>query len=224
MLDKPHPDTAERHSPLDIARAHRAAVQGRIVKLSAERDRLRTAEGAEREARAALDALGREEVAAARAWASEGAPGNAPAVDGTKRAKLTAALVTAEAASAAARGAGAGIDAELADAQQDVVRTGRQIEAVALDTLSAEFLTRWGAIVERAAGFREEIAGALAALSYLRALAEDRAIHGREGDAVALHRRAEPLSRNLGLDLMPTVGETNAHVPAWAARFADLTR
>jgi len=217
MLDKPH-------SPLDVLRAHRAAVAGRIARLTGERDRLRSAEDAEREAVAALAELGRQEIAAARAWAASGASSSAPAVDAAERVRLTAAVVEAEAASAAARGAGVGIDAELDDARREMADLGRQIEDAALDHVLFQFGTLQQEIAADGAALRTKIAGALGLVESVRAVAERHEDQGRHERAMKTHWRLQPLYNRLTLDLGPTQGEVAAQVAEWTSLLTDLGR
>jgi len=214
----------DTHSPLDVLRAHRAAVTGRIARLTSERDRLRRAEDAEREAVAALDELGRQEIATARTWASSGAPGSAPAVDAAERARLTAVVIEAEAASAAARGAGAGVDAEIGEAWRQVADIDRQVEDAAL----AAVLDRFGPLQQEIAAdgvvLRIKIARALGLVEAVRAMAERHEDQGRHERAMAIHRSIQPLYGRIALDLGPTQGEVAAQVAEWTTRLADLAR
>jgi len=217
MLDTPH-------SPIEILRAHRAAVTGRIARLTTERDRLRRAEDAERDAVAALAELGRQEVAAARTWASGTAPGSAPAVDAAERTRLTAAVVEAEAASAAARGAGAGVDAEIGEAWREVGEIDRQVEDAALDAVLSRFGPLQQEIAADGAVLRTKIACALGLVESVRAVAERHEDQGRHERAMTTHRRLQPLYNRLALDLGPTQREVAAQVAEWASLIADLGR
>ncbi len=217
MLDQPH-------SPVEILRAHRAAVTGRIARLAAARDRLRSAEDAEREAVAALAELGQQEIAAARTWASGSAPGSAPVVDAAERARLTAVVVEAEAASAAARGASGAVDVEIGEAWRQVGEIDRQVEDAALDAV----LSRFGPLQQEIAAdgvvLRGKLARALALVEAVRGSAERHEDQGRHECAMAVHRRLQPLYGRLTLDLGPTQREVAAQVAEWTSLLTDLGR
>jgi len=215
---------AEQHSPIEILRAHRAAVTGRIARLAAERDRLRSAEDTEREAVAALAGLGQQEIDAARTWASGSAPGSAPVVDAAKRAELTANLVTAQAGAEAGRGAGADVDQELADASREAVDLAGQIEMAAVADIVARFGGEWSDVQIRAVELRATIARALAVLQFLRDRADEHRTRGREAEAMAIFRQVEPLYSGLSLDFNPTNGEVHGFSAAWEQHFRDLIR
>jgi len=217
MLDRPHTD-------LEILKAHRGALNGRLVRLQGERTRLHEAEGVERDARVALDALGRDEVDAIRKWASTGAPGPAPKGDPERRAALTADLVVAEAASAAARGAGAGVDAELATVQTEAAGLAKQIEMAAVAEMIDQFQAKWAEIREDAVRLSSEIARALAITVTLRDRVDHLDVRGRPDDAQRIRRMLEPLYSGLSLDFNPTNGEVAGFSAAWAEHFAALTR
>ncbi len=215
---------AEPHSALDVLRAHRAAITGRIARLTSERDRLRSAEDAERDAVAALAELGRQEIAAARAWASGTAPSSTPAVDAAERARLTTAVAHAEAASAAARGAGAGVDVEIGEAWREVGEIDRQVEDAALDAV----LSRFGPLQQEIAAdgvvLRGKLARALALVEAVRGSAERHEDQGRHERAMTVHRRLQPLYGRLTVDLAPTQREVTAQVAGWTSLLADLGR
>jgi len=217
MLDTPH-------SPLDVLRAHRGAITGRIARLTTERDRLRRADDAERDAVAALAELGRQEVAAARTWASSGAAGSAPAVDAAERVRLTIAVAATEAQAAAARGAGADVDAEIGEAWRQVGEIDRQIEDAALAAVLDRFEPLREEIAADGAALRTKIAGALGLVESVRAVAERHEDQGRHERAMAIHRSIQPLYGRIALDLGPTQGEVAAQVAEWTSLLTDLGR
>src|ERR1700730_6433333 len=88
-------------------KAQRSELLGRVVQLTAARQQLDAATDGERAAKAAIAELEAAEIAAARKWASTGAVGAAPSGEIGRRTKLVANLSAAQAAAAAARGAGA---------------------------------------------------------------------------------------------------------------------
>ncbi len=217
MLDTPH-------SELEILKAHRGALNGSLIRLQAERNRLHDAEAAETEALAAIGDLGRAEVDAIRAWASSGSPGSAPGIDAAKRAELTANLVTAQAGAEAGRGAGADVDQELADASREAVDLAGQIEMAAVADIVARFGGEWSDVQIRAVELRATIARALAVLQFLRDRADEHRTRGREAEAMAIFRQVEPLYSGLSLDFNPTNGEVSGFSAAWAEHFAELVR
>ena len=217
MLDTPH-------SELEILKAHRGALNGSLIRLQAERNRLHDAEAAETEALAAIGDLGRAEVDAIRAWASSGSPGSAPGIDAAKRAELTANLVTAQAGAEAGRGAGADVDQELADASREAVDLAGQIEMAAVADIVARFGGEWSDVQIRAVELRATIARALAVLQFLRDRADEHRTRGREAEAMAIFRQVEPLYSGLSLDFNPTNGEVAGFSAAWEQHFRDLIR
>jgi len=217
MLDR-------RHSDLEILRAHRGALNGRLVRLQAERTRLRAAEDAETEALAAIGELGRAEVAAVREWASTAAPGPAPGIDAERRAALTRDLVAAQAGAEAARAAIGDVDQELAAVSREAAGLAEQIEHAAVVEVVDQFQAKWAEIREDAARLRSEIARALAITTTLRDRVDHLDVRGRPEDAQRIRRMLEPLYSGLSLDFNPTNGEVAGFVPAWAEHLADLLR
>jgi len=217
MLDR-------RNSDLESLRAHRGALNGRLVRLQAERTRLRAAEDAETEALAAIGELGRDEVTAVREWASTAVAGPAPKGDPERRAALTRDLVVAEAASAAARGAGAGVDQELADITREAANLAEQIERAAVVEVVDQFQAKWAEIREDAARLRSEIARALAISVALFEQADRHEDHGRADAAMRIRRAVQPLLGAVKIDVGPTNGEVHAFSAAWAEHFAELIR
>ena len=217
MLDR-------HHSDLEILRAHRGALNGRIVRLQAERNRLHDAETAETEALKAIGELGRAEVAAVREWASTGSPGPAPKGDAARRAELTRDLVAAEAASAAARGAGAGVDQELADITREAAGLAEQIERAAVVELIELFNGGWSDVQIRAVELRATIARAFAVLHFLRDRADEHRTRGREAEAMAIFRQVERLSTGLALSVEPSAADVFAAATVWERHFEGLLR
>jgi len=217
MLDR-------RNSDLESLRAHRGALNGRLVRLQAERTRLRAAEDAETEALAAIGELGRAEVDAIRAWASTGAPGPAPGIDAAKRTKLMADLVTAQAAAEAARAAIGDVDQELAAVSREAAGLAEQIEMAAV----AEMMDRFGAdLAEVKAGAAELRAGIAKLMAITVALFERADQHedlGRVDAAMQIRRVLQPLLGAVKVDVGPTVAEVHAFKAAHAEHFAALIR
>src|SRR3984893_10641364 len=108
------PDEDSPEPRLRALKAQRSALAERIAGLTEARQRLDGAQGNERAGAAALSELDAAEGDAARKWASTGAVGAAPSGEIGRRTKLVANLASAQAAAAAARGACAGLEAELA--------------------------------------------------------------------------------------------------------------
>ncbi len=217
MLDKTRND-------LESLKARRSALNGTVVRLQGERNRLQGAEDVERDARGALDALGREEVAAIRKWASTAVAGPAPQGDPARRAALTRDLVVAEAASAAARGAGAGVDRELADASLEAAGLAQQIERAAIVELIELFNGDWAEVQVRAAELRAGIAKLMAISVALFERADQHEDRGRADAAMRIRRAVQPLLGAVKIDVGPTVAEVAGFVSAWAEHFAGLTR
>lgn len=217
MLDR-------RRSDLEILKAHRGALNGRLVRLQGERSRLHEAETAETAALAAIGDLGRAEVDAVRAWASSGSPGPAPGIDAARRAELTADLVSAQAAAEAARAAIGDVDQELAAAQTEAVDLAGQIEHAAVAELVDQFQAKWAEIREDAVRLRSEIARALAITATLRDRVDHLDLRGRPDDAQRIRRMLEPLYSGLSLDFNPTVAEVAGFSAAWEQHFEDLLR
>ena len=211
-------------NPLTALKLRRAALGEQIAGLHEQRARLREAEDVERDARAALDALGRDEVTVIRAWASSGSPGPAPQGDPERRAALTRDLVVAEAASAAARGAGAGVDRELADASLEAAGLAQQIERAAIVELIELFNGDWAEVQVRAIQLRATIARAFAVLHFLRDRADEHRTQGREVEAMAIFRQVERLSTGLVLSVEPSAADVFAAAAVWERHFADLLR
>ncbi len=217
MLDK-------TRDPLSALKLRRADLGERTAGLHEQRNRLREAEAAERDARAALDALGRAEVAAAREWASSGAPGSAPGIDAARRAKLTADLVAAQAGAEAARGAGAGVDRELADVSREAAGLAERIEMAAVAELITVFNAELAKVQAGAAELRSALARTLAISMALFARADQHEDRGRADAAMRIRRAVQPLLGAVKIDVGPTVAEVYGFKAAHAEHFADLFR
>jgi len=217
MLDK-------TRDPLSALKLRRADLGERTTGLHEQRARLRDAEDVERDARAALDALGRDEVTAVREWASTGAPGTAPKGDPERRAALTRDLVAAQAGAEAARCAGAGVDQELADVSLEAAGLAEQIEMAAVADVVARFGGEWSDVQIRAVELRATIARAFAVLHFLRDRADEHRTRGREAEAMAIFRQVERLSTGLALSVEPSAAEVFAAAAVWERHFADLIR
>jgi hypothetical protein len=212
------------HTDLEIARARRAALQGRLVRLTSERKRLDGIERAESTARTELDALGRAEVDAVRAWAATASSDPAPKPDAARRHELTIAVAGSEAQSAAARSAGLALDVEIGEVSRDLAHIAGQIEAAAIDDLFGRFAPMWAAIDARAAELRRDIGRALALTEALRDRADGHEQNGRPEIARPIFRRLEPFYASMRLDFNPTRAEVNTAVPEWVGIIADLAR
>ena len=217
MPDRPHTD-------LEIAKAHRAALHGRLVALMAERRRLDAAERSESTARADLEQLGRDEVDAVRAWAATASSDPAPQPDAARRHELNIAVAASEAHAAAARSAGAATDRDIAEVNRELAQIHAQIDAAALDLMFAQIDPLWAAIEAHAVELREEMAHALGLIESLRLRAVDLRDHGRADAARALFQRLDPIYRNAGIDPTPTVSEVAAHLPEWRAQLREAAR
>ncbi len=224
MLDTPHKQPAERHSDLEIAKAHRSALQGRLVRLNSERDRLTAAETAESTARADLDTLGRQEIEAVRRWAATASSDPAPKPDAARRHELTIAVAATEAQAAAARGAGGAVDVEIGEAQHELADLGASIEALAMAEMVDEFQTEWTAAQDAALALSGVIARCFGCLRALQDRAETLQTHGHTTAAVAIFRRLEVLTSGLAFSVEPSRAAVSAAAPAWTARLAELAR
>lgn len=217
MLDKARND-------LESLKARRSALNGAVVRLQGERDRLRKAEDAETAALAAIGELGRAEVDAIRAWASSGSPGPAPGIDAGKRAELTADLVTAQAAAEAARAATDDVDQELAGASIEAADFAEQIETAAVAEMINRFGTELTEVQVGAVDLRSALARTLAIPTALFARADQHEDRGRADAAMRLRRAAQPLLGVVKVDVGPTNGEVHGFSAAWAEHFEGLLR
>ncbi len=217
MLDKTRSD-------LENLKARRSALNGTVVRLQAERDRLRKAEDAETEALKAIGELGRAEVAAVREWASTGSPGPAPGVDAARRAELTRDLVAAQAAAEAARAAIGDVDMELAAVSREAAGLAEQIEMAAVAEMIDRFNAELTEVQAGAVELRSAVARTLAISMALFAQADHHEDRGRADAAMRLRRAAQPLLGAVKVDVGPTNGEVAGFSAAWAEHFADLLR
>jgi len=209
---------------LETLKAQRSALNGAVVRLQGERNRLREAETAETEALKAIGELGRDEVDVIRAWASSGSPSPAPRGDPERRAALTRDLVVAEAASAAARGAGAGVDKELVDITREAANLAEQIEMAAVAEMIDRFGTELADVQAGAAELRSAMARVLAISVALFERADRHEDHGRVDAAMRLRRAAQPLLGAVKIDVGPTNGEVAGFSAAHAEHFEGLLR
>jgi len=83
--------------------------------------------------------MGSAEIAAMTAWASGGCVGDQPAPDLKLRRTLGEKLAAAQAGATAAKAAGADIDRQIAELNDQLRNIAAQIEKAALDAVQAEF-------------------------------------------------------------------------------------
>ena len=213
-----------RHSDLEILKAHRGVLNGHLVRLQGERNRLREAETAETEALKAIGDLGRAEVAAIRKWASTGSSDPAPGLDAAMRAELTTNLVAAQAAAEAARAAIGDVDQELAAVSREAAGLARQIEGAAVAELITVFNTELADVQAGAAELRSGIARVMAVTVALFEQADRHEDRGRTEDAQRIRRALQPLLGAVKVDVGPTVAEVHAFKAAHAEHFEGLLR
>jgi hypothetical protein len=124
---------------LELLHADRAGLAGRLAGLTASSTRLRETANAEAAVLLEIDALTRADAAAMTAWASGGCVGDVPVPDQKQRRALAEKLAAAQAATAAAVGAGQDIDHQIGQLNQQIASASRSIEKAALDVMHTEF-------------------------------------------------------------------------------------
>lgn len=136
---KPLTLATEPATPLERLHADRAGLAQWLADLNRAAARLKGTEAAEAAVLAEIGAMGSAEIAAMKHWASTGCIGQPPEPDTKQRRALAEKLAAAQAAGAAAVGAGQDIDQQISEAKDKLRAIGAQIEKAALDALQVDF-------------------------------------------------------------------------------------
>ena len=216
------PPATEPPTALHQLHADRAGLTRELTALTASATKLREAGAGEAAAQSQLDELGRTEIAAMVAWASNGCRGEAPKADQQTRIRLGQQLNAAQLAAAAAKGAGADIDQKIADLNSRLQAIGRQIEEISLDTMETEhgnIIARYRENCEHGAKLAAAIHGLA---SFFGDTGRNLISRGEQQAGTAYLQRASALT-NLKL---PSPGVTRHEIEAaaheWGRRAATL--
>jgi hypothetical protein len=205
-------------------RQERATVSDRLAQLAAMLARSKAAEDAEREAVAAIDALGDAELAAMQAWLSVGSAEPAPRPDMETRATLNHRLAEAIAQAATMRAAAAGIAAEHGKMSERLAAINEQIESGAMEVIASKFEAELADVVKLGVEIQGRLAKTYGAVQFMRETADLFQATGRADKATAIFRRLEGLAALPKPEFMPTTLETRACAPAWREHFEGLTK
>jgi hypothetical protein len=153
---------AEPTSALEHLRHDRASLARELAALQASSARLKETAASEAAVLAEIGAMGTAEIAAMSKWASDGCTGEMPTPDLKLRRALAEKLATAQAASAAAKGAGADIDHQISEFSDRLRAIGAQIEKAIFDEMEIEhghIIAQYRAVCEQGAKFAAKIHG-----------------------------------------------------------------
>ncbi|SHN86924.1 hypothetical protein [Bradyrhizobium erythrophlei] len=159
---KPLTPAPQPATPLERLHAERASLARELDGLNAGVARLRETANAEAAVRAELDELGRIETGAMLKWATEGCHGEAPRSDQQTRIRLAQKLNAAQAAAAAAKGAGADIHQKIAALNDRLRSISAQIEQAIFDKMETEHghvITQYRANCEQGSKLAAQIHG-----------------------------------------------------------------
>ena len=130
----------EPATSLERLHADRAGLAGELDILHRSAARLRDAASGEAAVLREIVEMGTTELAAMTAWATAGAAGEPPTPDLKQRRAVAERLVAAQAAAAAANGAGEDIAHQVQEMTQRIKIVTERIDAAVLDSVADEFL------------------------------------------------------------------------------------
>jgi hypothetical protein len=147
---------------LERLHADRAGLASELAARNASSARLRETANAEAAVLREIGAMGSAEIAAMTAWASGGCVGDAPVPDQKQRRALAEKLAAAQVAAAAAKGAGADIDAQIRQLSQRSLTISAEIDQAIFDQVGQEhgkIIAEYQAICERCGQLAAKISG-----------------------------------------------------------------
>lgn len=218
------PISAVPTTPLEQLHHDRSGLTRELASLNASAAKLRATAQAEAAVLQEIGYLGKAEIAATVAWASAGCIGNQPAPDQKHRRALAERLSAAQAASAAAVGAGQDLDHQIGQLNAQLVTLDQMIETAALDLMDAEadqIINEYTELVER----ENEMTAKLIGLS--RYFSDEGRKLTDRGDHQAGRRyfaKASTLSANKLIEHGATMPMIDAAATAWSKRAAALRR
>ncbi len=130
--------TTPATTPLERLHATVPALARELDGLNKSSTRLQETAASEAAVLAEIDAMGAAEIAGMTKWATGGCIGDAPRPDQNKRIMLGQKLNAAQAATAAARGAGADINQKISALNDQLRAIGAQIEQAIFDKMETE--------------------------------------------------------------------------------------
>jgi hypothetical protein len=195
--------------------SERSRLTQELADFQASAARLRETANAEAAVIQEVGALGRAEIDAMTAWATDGCVGPEPTPDQKQRKALAEKLAAAQAAAAAAKGAGRDIDQKIADVSNHLRTINAQIELAAFDAVEAEHaavMAQYQANCEKGRKLASRIHGLANFYGDKGRALFDR---GDQDGATAYLRRSSALT---GMKL-PSPGVSRADVEAAAAEW-----
>jgi hypothetical protein len=212
----------EPTSPLERLHQARAGLTSELASLNASSARLSETANAEAAVLREIGAMGSAEIVAMTAWASAGCVGDAPAPDQKQRRALAEKLAAAQAAATAAKGAGADIDAKIAELNDRHRIIGGQIEKAALDTMQGEFSNLNDQHLAATEALRRVAAKMLGLCSHLTNEGRRRIDNGDQEGGKRYLARAEALTAIKLASPGVTQGEIIEAANDWSRRAATL--
>jgi hypothetical protein len=200
----------EPATPLERALHDRKRVTDALADLNRAAAKLRETGAAEASVLAEIDALAAADVLSMKEWASGGCLGEAPRSDQQKRIVLGQKLNAAQAAAAAAKGAGADIDQQIVQLSDRLRSIGDEIERAVFDLVGSEHsevIAEYTKVCERAGQLAAKISGL--AMYYRDAG------HLQQAAVIAATKLANPGTNRL---------EIMAEADAWGRRITALRR
>jgi hypothetical protein len=209
---------------IDTLKTQRAQLRGEIETLQKAQGRLAAAEVAQKEAAGAFDSLATEDGVKTLEWAAAGAVGPPPAPDMAARAIAAQALAQANAAAVAASAAGSGVGARIAELVAEVRAIDDDIEAAAIEQLTAEATNELPALHTIASEFAAGAARLGGLRMYLGQAVRSRSDRGDHAAATRWARRIAPVHEIRLPDVMPVNADVTKAVAVWAGKFEELSR
>jgi hypothetical protein len=219
------PDELPQSDPLAELRLQRDELAAQLAAVSSKLARLQTVLSDEREAHAAISALGEAELKAMAEWLSSASVGlPAPKPDMETRARLNHELATAMAQAATQRQAAANLNAEHSEISSKLRQLAERLEAAAIDEIVARFTDQLAELTKLAETIRDKSARVFGAVAFLRQFAEG-LMATRTDKATLLFRRLEGLAASSpNPEFSPSIGATNAAAAPWALLFRELIK
>jgi hypothetical protein len=212
----------EPATALETLHRDRAGLADKLADLNRAAAKLRETSAAEAAVLAEIDALAAADVETMKAWAAGGCLGEAPKPDQSKRIVLGQQLNAAQAASAAAKGAGQDINNQIGELNNRLRNIESQIEKAALDDMQGEFSNLNAQHLAATEALRKVSAKMLGLCGYLANEGRRRIDNGDQEAGRVYHARAEALTSTKLANPGVTQGEIIRAADDWSRRAADL--
>lgn len=217
------PKVVELHpiDPTAELKVERLRVVTQLAEIDRKRSRLAEAEQAERDAFAAIGALGERELEAVKTWVASGCEGEQPKPDAEERRVLSDRLANATRTAELARSAAVDLDTEAKSLRARLAGIDGEIRAAHI----ARLLDRHADLLADCGRHASVLRGALASIEALPVAmieAGRRAFDvGDEQTARAFYATAEKMRARELTAIEPSPAEVTAAVAEWAQRIRE---